>query len=121
MQDDECTLMSSFAMRTRSTLSFRKLVLSSGSWRDLRVFLTLCATLAGLCTASAKAQSAGPSSSQEKLPRLTLGSSSGVPGGTMVVPVYFAPAGFELGKLRLESSFVSRNLKFAKFTRGSAA
>lgn len=39
----------------------------------------------------------------------------------MVVPIYFAPAGIELGTLRLEAGFVSRNLKFVKFTRGSAA
>ena len=54
--------------------------------------------------------------------RVTLGSSSGTPGTTLVVPIYFTPAqGMEVGRLKLDVNFVSTNLKFTKLDRGIAA
>jgi hypothetical protein len=56
-----------------------------------------------------------------KPPRLTLASASSTPGSPLVVPIYFAPADAEIGVLELETTFVSRNLKFQRFATGSAA
>ena len=56
-----------------------------------------------------------------QLPRLTLASATGAPGGSLVVPIYFDSEGRGIGRLRFETTFVSRNLKLQKFTAGSAA
>ena len=54
--------------------------------------------------------------------RVTLGGTSGTPGMSVVVPVYFAPAqNVEVGRLRLEVTYVSVNLKFSKLDTGIAA
>lgn len=54
--------------------------------------------------------------------RVTLGSSSGTPGTSVVVPIYFMPAeGVEVGRLKLDMSFVSASLKFSKIDAGIAA
>ena len=54
--------------------------------------------------------------------RVTLGSSSGTPGTSLVVPIYFTPAeGVQVGRLKLDVNFVSANLKFSKLDRGIAA
>ena len=54
--------------------------------------------------------------------RLTLGSSSGTPGASVVVPLYFTPAqGVDVGRLKLEVDYVSANLKFTKLDVGIAA
>ncbi len=49
--------------------------------------------------------------------RVTLGSSSGTAGSTVVVPIYFTPAeGVEVARLKLEVNLVSVNLKFEKLS-----
>jgi len=54
--------------------------------------------------------------------RVTLGGTSGTPGTQVVVPVYFSPAqNVEVGRLRLEVTYVSVNLKFSKLDTGIAA
>lgn len=54
--------------------------------------------------------------------RLTLGSTSGTPGTSAVVPLYFTPAeNAATGRLKLEVNFVSRNLKFVRLEPGIAA
>ncbi len=54
--------------------------------------------------------------------RVTLGSSSGEPGTSLVVPIYFTPAqDLQVGRLKLEVNFVSANLKFTKLDAGIAA
>ena len=83
-------------------------------------------TLAACFTiASAQQATRGPRqtpSDSKNPPRLTLGDSDGNPGGSVVVPIYFAPAdGMEVGELKLEVRFVSRNLKYSRITRGLAA
>ncbi|MBI1955497.1 MAG: hypothetical protein HYS38_03800 [Acidobacteria bacterium] len=57
-----------------------------------------------------------------KATRITLGSSSGTPGTSVVVPIYFTPLeGVEVGRLKLTVDFVSRNLKYSKMDPGIAA
>ena len=54
--------------------------------------------------------------------RVTLGSSSGTPGTSVVVPIYFTPAqGVEVGRLELNVNYVSANLTFTKLDAGVAA
>jgi hypothetical protein len=54
--------------------------------------------------------------------RVVLGGSSGTPGTAVVVPVYFTPGeGVQVGRLKLEVSFVSANMKFDKIERGISA
>src|SRR3990167_10238176 len=54
--------------------------------------------------------------------RVTLGSTSGTPGTSVVVPIYFTPAeGKEVGLLKLGVNFVSRNVKFVRLDAGIAA
>ena len=56
-----------------------------------------------------------------KVPRLTLASATGVPGGSLVVPLYLDSESVALGTIHFETTFVSRNLKLQRFTAGSAA
>ena len=94
-------------------------------------FYKLCfrtATLMGLlCHVAAAQQSSGKPEAKEQIDpktttRITLGSSSGTPGMSVVVPIYFTPAeGVTVGRLKLEVNFVSANLKFNKLERGIAA
>ncbi len=52
--------------------------------------------------------------------RVTLGFSSGTPGGSVVVPIYFTPAeNVEVGRLTLEVNYVSVNMKFSKLDPGT--
>lgn len=54
--------------------------------------------------------------------RITLGSTSGEPGATVVVPIYFTPA--EEGPVdqaTVTINFVSKNMKFSKVDLGAAA
>jgi hypothetical protein len=54
--------------------------------------------------------------------RITLGSSSGTPGTSVVVPIYFTPAeGVQANHVNLEVNFVSANVKLDKVERGIAA
>ena len=95
-------------------------------WTAHRKLLVGTALWAGMfATASAQETANAP---QEKpidpktTTRLTLGSTSGTPGTSTVVPIYFTPAeGAVVGRLRLEINFVSRNLKFARLDAGIAA
>lgn len=55
-------------------------------------------------------------------PKITLGDSDGSPGGSVVVPIYLAPAeGVEIGELILYVNFVSKNLKYSTVKKGLAA
>ena len=77
--------------------------------------------MAGSVTA-AVAQDTRVEGSQKNAPHLTLGDSDGSPGGNIVVPIYFAPAdAVEVGELKFEINFVSRNLKYSSLKRGLAA
>lgn len=54
--------------------------------------------------------------------RVTLGGTSGTPGTSVVVPIYFTPAeNLQVGQLKLGVSYVSANLKFSKLDKGIAA
>lgn len=54
--------------------------------------------------------------------RVTLGSSSGEAGTSIVVPIYFTPAaGASVGHIKLAVTWVSVNMKFDKVERGIAA
>ena len=54
--------------------------------------------------------------------RVTLGSTSGTPGTSVVVPIYFTPAeGKEVGLIKLGVNFVSRNVKYLRLDAGIAA
>jgi hypothetical protein len=54
--------------------------------------------------------------------RITLGSTSGEPGASVVVPIYFLPAEQSaVASARLTINFVSRNLNFSKVDLGAAA
>lgn len=106
-------------------------------WRIFCFFCLLCLfwfssaafSPAGLLAAAAQqaaaqqaADSSPPTQSDAgKPPRLTLASASGSPGGVLVMPIYFAPEGVALDRIQLKTTFVSRNLKFTRLTRGSAA
>jgi cohesin domain-containing protein len=51
--------------------------------------------------------------------RLTLGSTSGTPGTSVVVPIYFTAAdGVRVGKLQIQVNYVSANMKFLKLDSG---
>src|ERR1051325_6699792 len=53
---------------------------------------------------------------------IVLGGTSGEPGEEVVVPVYLTPPeGISIGKLDLEITFVSVNLKYEKIESGIAA
>ena len=79
-----------------------------------------CFTLASAQQSAGKTQQ-GPAN-RNKPPQLTLGDSDGTPGGTIVVPIYFAPAeGVEVGELKVNINFVSRSLKYSRLSRGLAA
>ena len=68
-----------------------------------------------------KTQDQGPMDTKTTT-RVTLGSSTGTPGTSVVVPIYFTPAsGVALGHLTLHIAFVSANLKYGKLERGIAA
>ncbi|MBI3894878.1 MAG: hypothetical protein HY313_03000 [Acidobacteria bacterium] len=59
---------------------------------------------------------------QQAATRVTLGSSSGTPGTSVVVPIYFTPVeGSEVGRLKMTIDFVSKNLKYSKLDPGIAA
>ena len=62
------------------------------------------------------------SSDPKKTTRITLASTSGTPGKSVVIPIYFTHAEeMQVGRLTLEVNFVSRNLKFSHLESGPAA
>lgn len=77
-----------------------------------------------LATPRLAAQSASPQAAVDPktTTRLTLGSTSGEPGTSVVVPIYFTPAEqMPVGQARLTINFVSKNMKFSKIDLGAAA
>lgn len=77
--------------------------------------------LALLLVASA-ARAQGQQAADENSTRVTLGGTSGTPGNGVVVPVYFTPQrGVAVGRLHLEVTYVSLNLKYSKLDKGIAA
>jgi len=73
-------------------------------------------------SAVARSQQANEQADPETTTRVTLGGISGEPGANVVVPVYFTPAqGAAVGRLRLEVTYVSVNMKYSKFDKGIAA
>ena len=81
--------------------------------------------LASLWLASpavAQNQQANEQADPETTTRVTLGGTSGTPGTSVVVPIYFTPArNVAVARLRLEVTYVSVNLKFSKLDKGIAA
>lgn len=72
--------------------------------------------------AVAQAPAAQPVVDPKTTTRLTLGSTSGEPGTSVVVPIYFTPAEQNpVGQTTLTINFVSKNMKFAKVDLGVAA
>ena len=72
---------------------------------------------------AAQQQAAGqPPVDPKTTTRLTLGSTSGEPGTSVVVPIYFTPAEqFPVASATLNINFVSKNMKFSKLDVGAAA
>ena len=67
-------------------------------------------------------QSNSGDSSDTQATRVTVGSTSGTPGASVVVPIYFTPAdGVQVGTLKIVIKYVSANLKFSKVDMGIAA
>lgn len=85
--------------------------------------MMLFAGLVTLASAQDQTQQAGQEAiDPKKTTRVTLGSTSGTPGTAVVVPIYFTPAeGKEVGRMKLDVNFVSRNLKFTRLDAGIAA
>jgi len=85
----------------------------------------ICTTFAiMLSVARLPAQGGGGKSAQQKLypkiTRIVLRGNSGIPGSSVVVPIYFTPAqGVAVGSIDLKVSFVSANLKFDKLQPGA--
>lgn len=48
--------------------------------------------------------------------RISLGSTSGTADSSVVVPIYLSPEQGDIGKLELQISYVSTNMKFAKLS-----
>lgn len=96
--------------------------------KDLRGHLILPMLFSAVLFGQAlTAQEAGGKAQQKepvdtKSTRVSLGSTSGTPGDSVVVPIYVTPAeGARIGSLKIEVNFVSVNLKFEKVDRGIAA
>ncbi len=92
----------------------------------LRRFVVIAGLILAGCFPAAFAQqpSAAPQKTSDSkiTPKLTLGDSDGNPGGNIVVPIYFSPVdGMEVGQLKFDIKFVSKNLKYSKVSRGIAA
>jgi hypothetical protein len=87
-----------------------------------RLFAAL--VYAGLLTflvPNARSQASQASDAQNTT-RVTLGNTSGTPSSAVVVPIYFTPAeGKAVGNLKMEMTFISRNVKFSKLETGFAA
>lgn len=79
----------------------------------------------GLRHVAAAQEVSGKAEEQEKndakvTTRVTLGASSGTPGTSVVVPIFFTPAeNVEVGRLTLEVNYVSVNMKFSKLDSGT--
>ena len=95
-------------------------------WIACRGLLAVSALLAAML-ATAAAQPVQEGAEQKEIDpktttRVTLGNTTGTPGTTAVVPVYFTPPeGTEVGRMKLEVNFVSRNLTYTKLDAGISA
>lgn len=83
---------------------------------------------AGSTALACQAETQAPPSPEQRppadpaLPRITLGSQTGMPGTNVVVPLYYTPArGVELRSLSVEIEWVSQNLQFVRSERGISA
>jgi hypothetical protein len=87
------------------------------------MLMAFCARISIPALAQGTAVSSdGPPIDPQTTTRITLGGSSGTPGTSIVVPIYFTPAEqFPLGWLQVDIEFVSRNMKFAKLDIGASA
>ncbi len=89
------------------------------------VFFWCMMVMVLICQAAAQEQSGEAEEAPidpKTTTRVTLGSSSGTPGTSLVVPIYFTPAqDLQVGRLKLDVNFVSTNLKFSKLDPGIAA
>lgn len=96
---------------------FRSGVLLAG-WLTAAVWLSPSARAQGQTTRAQGNEEVDPQTTT----RVTLGGTSGTPGSSVVVPIYFSPAqNVAVGRLRLEVTYVSINLKFSKLDTGIAA
>ncbi len=60
--------------------------------------------------------------SDPSLPRISLGSQTGTPGTSIVIPLYYTPPeGGDLRSLAVEVEWVSKNLQFVRSERGISA
>lgn len=76
----------------------------------------------GLSLAAAAQNQPANGKDDQTSTRVTLGGTSGEPGSNVVVPIYFTPAnGVAVGRLHLEVSYVSVNMKYSKLDKGIAA
>ena len=87
------------------------------------LFRSLACCQATIGAFAAQQQAAGqPPVDPKTTTRLTLGSTSGEPGTSVVVPIYFTPAEqFPVASATLNINFVSKNMKFSKLDVGAAA
>jgi hypothetical protein len=86
------------------------------------VTLALLAFALAAMAPAGNAQQNTPPAAAAPAARIALGSASGEPGQSVVVPLYFTPdAGARVGRLKIQVRFVSANLKFDKLETGIAA
>jgi len=113
----------SVRVRSQSGLQGRTQV--SRFWCKLSFGMILLTGWQGnLFAAQAAVGGAGnrPAAQSKTTTRVTPGNSSGTAGNSVVVPLYFTPAdGVSVGRVRIEMTFVSVNLKFDKLDRGIGA
>ena len=71
---------------------------------------------------NAVSQEETPASADPNKTRIALGVTSGTPGTSVVLPIYFTPAAeVTVGEVKLEVNFVSVNVELAKLERGLVA
>ena len=89
---------------------------------SFRLALLTLVLFGALHTGAWATQQGQGASSSEASPNVVLGGTSGPPGASVVVPIYLRPPdGKEVGRIKLEVTFVSVNLKYAKTEPGIAA
>jgi Cohesin domain len=92
--------------------------------RSLPIVLVHCCVLTAtlFCSIGKAQENSSRKSGENDSIRVSLGSVSGEPGESVIVPVYFTPnEGARVGKLSFRVTFVSANLKFDKVEPGIAA
>jgi hypothetical protein len=90
--------------------------------RKLTIASVFLALLSLGAPAAAQARQGNEQVDPETTTRVTLGGTSGTPGSSVVVPIYFSPArDVAVGRLQLEVTYVSLRLKFSKLDKGIAA